>query len=210
MKNSKEIRVAERQIKEHDIELSKTSSELPAQSVDKQVMHLGERFQYFLKDSEMEQELEEVEVAQLRRHDVLKRKLIHLYISGVYNVRQMASIIGVRPNTIYKWLREKDVNEEIQKYQLEEDAVVTSALKALRLRAVDKQAELLDADNEMVQALTARDILDRTGHKAVEKKETSIHVTYEQKIAQLLGKPNEVPADYTVHGDSQEIETEGE
>jgi hypothetical protein len=56
----------------------------------------------------------------------------------------------------------------------------------------------------MVQAILIRDILDRTGHKAVEKKQVDVNVTYEERLKKLID------ADYTVDSDGDKINTEGE
>jgi hypothetical protein len=96
----------------------------------------------------------------------------------------------------------------ITDYQSEEDRVINASLKALRFKADEKQAELLDSQNDMVASQVAKDILDRTGHKAVEKKEVSHHFTFEQKLQQILNPDTQieekiVDAEYAINGDKE-------
>jgi hypothetical protein len=47
--------------------------------------------------------------------------------------------------------------------------------------------ELLDAENEMVQWQAARDILDRTGHKADNKTTVNVNVrTFEERLGDII------------------------
>jgi hypothetical protein len=139
------------------------------------------------------------------RYNLLKRKLVSLFVSGRYTLREMSRILFVSEKTLSLWLREEKVRDAISRYQLEEDAIIQASLRALRVRAITKAGELMDgAENEMVQAILIRDILDRTGHKAVEKKQVDVNVTYEERLKKLID------ADYTVDSDGDKINTEGE
>jgi transposase-like protein len=181
-------------------------------SREEQLEILPDSFKERLETFKSEFKTLELENIQLGKYEILKHKLIHLYLSGNYNVREMASILGMSESTIKNWLHRPEVKEVIEQYQLEEDMVVNATMKGLRLKAVDKQRELLNADNEMVQAVVARDILQMTGHKAPDKKTVDVNVTYEQKLTQLMKKLSnkEVKAEYAIDGESAKINTEGE
>lgn len=69
---------------------------------------------------------------------------------------------------------------------MKEDKIISAQLKALRSKALDKADELLDSKNDMVKAIIIRDILDRTGHKPVEKQEIKIEASYEERLKQLI------------------------
>jgi transposase-like protein len=134
--------------------------------------------------------------------------MVHLYLSGNYTIKQIASILDLSQDTIRRWLQTPDIKKAVEQYQLEEDAVVNASMRSLRIKAVETQKELLEADNEMVQAIVARDILQMTGHKAPEKKTVQVNVSYEQRIKELMNK--EVSADYVIDDANAEIRTEGE
>lgn len=117
---------------------------------------------------------------------VLKQKFITMYCSGLYTHKEIARILGVSPNTISHWLRHEEITTAIEAYQKEENLVVDTSLKAIRMKAVNKLSELLDASNEMVQLQATREILDRTGHMAVQKQEVNVNVSYEERLRNLV------------------------
>lgn len=123
-------------------------------------------------------------------------RIVQLFVTGQYTQKEIANIIGKHPNTVSKYLRHPDVVEMINRYQQEETMLVDQTIKGVRLKAAHKMAELLDADNEMVQWQSARDILDRTGHKADNKSTVNINVrSFEEKLGDLLD--NIEDADFT-------------
>jgi transposase-like protein len=167
----------------------------------------NEQFKMILADTQREMDVEEVQQPLIGHYAPLKRKLIYLYVSGGYTTNQMSRILGVAPQTVRNWLRLEDVKAAIEQYQMEEDAIVSSSLKALRMKAVKTTDELLDSDNDMVRAMVVRDVLDRTGHKAVEKKEVNVNLTYEQRLQMILNGDGESKdmnvenVDYSINGE---------
>jgi transposase-like protein len=131
---------------------------------------------------------------------ILKQKFIYLYCSGQYKHKEIARILGVHPGTIGSWLQIEEVRNAIEAYQREENIIVDSALKAIRIRAVNKLAELLDANNELVQMQATKEILDRTGHQAIQKQEINVNLSYEEKLKKLIVED----ADFTVVDDTEQ------
>lgn len=133
-----------------------------------------------------DEDLIDQEIEFQGKNALLKKRLVHLYCSGRYTQRQLSQIFCVSPNTIGKWLRQEDVKEAINIIQSEEDILATTMMKALRIKAIERQAELIDGDNPMVSAIMIRDLLDRTGHKPVEKKQVDVTMTYEERLQKLV------------------------
>lgn len=184
--------------------------------LEQQIELAEDKFKELIQREENELERIEVEVPQIGRYAALQHKLIHLYLSGNYSQKQIARILCVGEQTVGRWLREPQIREAIDKYQEEENLIVNSSLRALRMKAIEKANELMESENEMVASIMVRDVLDRTGHKAVEKKQVDINMTYEQRIQMLMQeeelKENVENVDYTIHGDEPKgkINTEGE
>lgn len=130
------------------------------------------------------------------------RRLINLYISGAYTISQIATTIGVAPNTVRAWLAKPEVKEAVNAYQLEETDLVTQGLKALRLKAMHKMSDLVDSNVDGIAWQAAKDILDRTGHKAVQKKEVDIEIkTFEQQLMEVMN--DAVDAEFEEIADSE-------
>lgn len=136
---------------------------------------------------------------------VLKQKFVYLYCSGQYKHREIARILNINPATITGWLKLEEIKSAIKAYQEEENIVVDTSLKAIRMKAVNKLSELLDAKNELVQMQATKEILDRTGHQAVQKQEVNITLTYEERLKNLITND----ADFTVVDDTPQNNTEG-
>ena len=99
----------------------------------------------------------------------------------------------------------EEVRNAIEAYQREENIIVDSALKAIRIKAVNKLAELLDANNELVQMQATKEILDRTGHQAIQKQEINVNLSYEEKLKKLIVED----ADFTVVDDTEQNKQQG-
>lgn len=68
------------------------------------------------------------------------------YISlAVTNLVQIAQLLGVSTSAIHKWLKLPEVKAIIEQYQADEHAAVTSALKSMTTKAVDKLNNLIDS-----------------------------------------------------------------
>jgi DNA-binding XRE family transcriptional regulator len=87
-----------------------------------------------------------------------QQKFVELMALGSMTQKQIAEQLGVTEHTICDWKKNDDVTVEID--SLIRKSIRSSAAKALRVHT-----ELLDAKNEMVRYLVAKDILDRAGYK---------------------------------------------
>lgn len=145
-----------------------------------------EYYKMFIKKAEKELAEHNKKVKLINEFDVLKQKFITMFCSGLYTKRQIADILKVQLKTINEWLCQEDVIQAIEDYQMKEDKIISAQLKALRSKALDKADELLDSKNDMVKAIIIRDILDRTGHKPVDKQEIKIEASYEERLKQLI------------------------
>lgn len=143
-------------------------------------------FNSMISNALREDKLQKKQLTLLSKKPILRQRLVHLWISGYYSTREIARILCVSSSSVLKWVRDPEVQEMIRQYQDEEKAVVDTSLRALRLKAVNTQSELLDSDNDVVKANVAKDILDRTGHKAEEKKQVNINVSYEERLKTLI------------------------
>jgi hypothetical protein len=115
-----------------------------------------------------------------------KTRMILLYITGQYNLTKIAQIIGVTDATIRAWLGQPAVQQVIQELQKREWQMIDAALKSLRFRAVDTMDRLMDSPMDAVRFQASKDILDRTGHKAVnEIKVDKTVTTIEQQLKEI-------------------------
>lgn len=129
-----------------------------------------------------------------------KQRLVHLFLTGKYTNKQLAEIFGVKPTTIRTWLDNEEVQAAITALQEAENKIVMQAINALRFKAIYKMNELLDADDEKVQYNAAKDILDRSGSKAEDKKHVVVeHKTFEEE---LFGDAVDID-DYVVYDDEE-------
>ena len=125
-----------------------------------------------------------------------QQRFVHLYLSGQYKLKEIAELLNMSQSGIRAWLKNPDVKAVIEEVQSEEDDIVRQGLKAIRLSALYKMKNLLDSPVDGIAYQAARDILDRTGHKAPTKQETKIDVavTFEQQLRealQAIDKPEE-------------------
>lgn len=137
---------------------------------------------------------------------VLKQKFVTMYCSGLYNHKEIAQILEVNRRTITVWLAQDDIKAAIEAYQKEENMVVDTSLKAIRMKAVNKLSELMDSTNDMVSIQATREVLDRTGHMAVHKQEINVNVTYEERLQKLIAED----VDFTVVNDEDQNNTQKE
>lgn len=99
-----------------------------------------------------------------------KLRFINLYLSGLYSKKQMAQLLGVNTNTLRKWELQPDVQDVITFLQEREFTVIDNRLKQMRNKALDVMGDLMEnAVMETVRFNAAKDVLDRTGHKATQQ-----------------------------------------
>ncbi len=116
-----------------------------------------------------------------------QQRFIHLYLTGRYKNAELAQLLGVHVNTIHNWLRKPEVKKIITDFQKDEHEVVESNLKALRGKAIETMAELMESPIDGIRYQASKDILDRTGHKSVQKMEVKKEVfTYEAQMRELI------------------------
>lgn len=180
-KIKQEIKKAEKKVKKE----LKPINDLVTANRETQIKEMKESLEEIIRLENLEEQINN-SIEFYGSHRGIKKRLVHLYCTGRYTLRQIAQMFNVSTQTISKWLKQEDVKQAIETYQNEEDIIATSMLKALRVRAIERQAELIDGDNPMVAAIMIRDLLDRTGHKPVEKKQVDVNMTYEEKLQQLV------------------------
>jgi DNA-binding MarR family transcriptional regulator len=174
----------ERTPKEYNREETRIISEI--MRVDEARKAKQKEFNSMIRASLREDKLSERQKIQITKRTILKQRFVHLYVSGCYTNREIARILCISPSTVTKLLRDEEIKEMIKAYQTDENETINAALKSLRLKAVETQSELLDSDNDMVRYNVAKDILDRTGHKAEEKKTVNINHTYEERLKEIV------------------------
>lgn len=160
-------------------------------SLEEQIEYAKDEFEQIIANEQKNIEIMEVQLPMIGKYAALQQKLTHLYLSGNYTQCQIAKILRVTPGTISRWLRLPQIKQAIEVYQQEEDAIINGSLKALRMKAINKASELMDDDNSMVASIMVRDVLDRTGHKATEKKEVNVNLTYEQRLQMIMNDSKE-------------------
>lgn len=139
-----------------------------------------------------EEELMELQESPYGNLSPKHQRFCHLYLSGRYTMNELAQLMNVAPNTIRMWLKKSEIMSAIEQYQVHEDEIIKQSLKALRLKAMHKMGSLIDSPVDGIAWQAAKDILDRTGHKAVHKTEMDVNIkTYEQQINEILKDLNE-------------------
>lgn len=132
------------------------------------------------------------------------QRFIHLYLTGQYTQSKLAQLLEVHPNTILKWLKREDVQQVIEEMQKATHNMVSTQLKALTLKAINKLNSLIDSPIDGVALQAVKDVLDRSGHKA--KQEIKIDktvTTIEEQIRKLADKTI-IDADYEIIEDEDE------
>lgn len=116
-----------------------------------------------------------------------QQRFVHLYLTGKYNQTELANILEMDLNTVRRWLRNDTIRAYIEEFQKEEHEHVENAIKNMRSKALEKLCDLMDSENDAVALQATKDVLDRTGHKAVQKVEKDIKITtIEQQLSQLI------------------------
>lgn len=144
-----------------------------------------------------------------------QQRFVHLYLTGRYKNAELATLLGVHTNTINNWLRKPNIKHIITEFQKDEHEVIESNLKSLRSKAIETMAELMESPIDGIRYQASRDILDRTGHKSVQKMEVKKEIyTYETQMKELVDEA--IPDDliielmkdeYEVNEDEQDKES---
>lgn len=116
-----------------------------------------------------------------------QQRFVQLYMTGHYQITELASLLDVHPNTCHNWLRKPEVKDAIATIQEQVHDQVQNELKALTLKATQKLTELMDSPIDGVALQAVKDVLDRAGHK--QKQEIKIDktvTTIEEKFKSLV------------------------
>lgn len=154
-------------------------------------------FARVLKNSKSLAKKLDKEYIKVSNKQIMKQRLAQLYVCGYYSIDQIASILFVSKNTVKRLLKDEEVLNMVLNYQDEEKTLIDTRIKSLRLKATDTMQELLDSDDDAIRIQVAKDILDRTGHKAKDEKDINVNISYEQQLNELInGVEFSVDADY--------------
>ena len=125
------------------------------------------------------------------QHDItsltqVQQRFIHLYLTGQYKNNQLAQLLDIHENTIYLWLKRDDVKSIIGEYQKSEHEQVENNLKSMRMKAMARMGDLMDSPIDGVALQACKDVLDRTGHKAIQQVKVEKTVkTFEMQLQDL-------------------------
>ena len=145
---------------------------------------------------------------KMYRLEPMQIRFVNLYLSGQYDVHQLAEIFKVHYNTIYKWLRSPRVKSAIKEMQEMQRKVVTANINSLTINAIHKMKDLLDDPDSRVQYQAAKDILDRGGHKAAQDINVNKTITYEEKLRNIMADMVDVEdAEVVEEDDEDDAET---
>lgn len=157
----------------------------------------------------LEVEMEEEQSKETNSLDVVSRlttkqqRFVYLYMTGQYTVAKLAQLLEVHPNTLFNWLRRKDVQEAIADIQETTHGLVANQLKALTMKATNRLSELMDSPVDGVALQAVKDILDRSGHKT--KSEIKIDKTvrtFEEKLQNVI--EDTIDAEYEMVDEEEE------
>ena len=77
---------------------------------------------------------------------------------GELTQKEIASRINITEKTICAWKKDKEFMSEL-------NSLVRISIQSLAAKAFRTHANLLNAKNEMIRYMVAKDILDRAGYK---------------------------------------------
>lgn len=95
-----------------------------------------------------------------------QNKAILLMVEGELTQKQIAKELNVSVQSIITWRKKSEFQEALVIAEREK-------LKGLSIKAIKTMENLLNAKSELVRYNAASDILDRTGHKPIEKQEVT-------------------------------------
>lgn len=129
----------------------------------------------------------------------LRQRFIHLYMTGQYSITGLAELLDLHPNTLYGWLKREDVKEIISDMEMATHDIVSTQMKSMTLKAMNRIRELMDSPIDGVALQAVKDVLDRSGHKPKQIKETNVNVrTFEEELDSLINE--------TIEGEWTDIE----
>lgn len=111
-----------------------------------------------------------------------QQKCLELLITGMYKDSEVAEMCGISRKTLWDWKR----NDE--EFKTEYERLVDNNIKYAAAKAFKKQTELLEAKDEKVAHLAAKDLLDRAGFKQKDKLELSGLEDEKSKLDNILSQ----------------------
>lgn len=133
-----------------------------------------------------------------------QHKAITLWLTGRYKITEVADMTGFHYMTIRNWLVfDEDIKKYVELYQQEEMALIKNKLQSATSNALDRMIQLCDSDCDGIAIQAARDILDRSGLKPVQKVQKEVTHTYEEKIKNIM---DGIDIDYEVVDDEDTLE----
>ena len=101
---------AKKYVREKLIEIENTSLSVEEHKED-------ETFLKIIEDAKDEIEQIEEEKKAINKYDIIKQKLVTLFVSGLYTNTEMARILCVNPATVRHRLKDEEVLNMIQLYR---------------------------------------------------------------------------------------------
>lgn len=121
--------------------------------------------------------------------DPKQQRFIHTYLTGQYKMIEIAELLGVTAPTLSSWMKKPEISGIIKDFQKVEHEIVSTSLKALQLKAVNKMSELIDSPIDGIAYQASKDILDRGGHKPQQQiKVDKTVVTFEKRLNDLIAE----------------------
>lgn len=115
------------------------------------------------------------------------QRFIQLYMTGNHTIVELANLLKVHPNTVHLWMRKDNVKEALAEAQGAVHGQVSTQLKSLTLKAVNKLHSLIDSPIDAIALQAVKDVLDRGGHKPKQEiKVDKTITTMEQQMKQLM------------------------
>jgi ribosomal protein S28E/S33 len=93
------------------------------------------------------------------------------------------------------WLSSPELKEAIDKYQEMERSLIEAQMNGLRLLAMDTLQQIMaHGFDDKARVAAVKEVLDRTGHTATEKKQIDVNISYEQNLNRLKQEAIVIPA----------------
>lgn len=107
-------------------------------------------------------------------------KAIELMVEG-YSISKIATLCKVSRPTIYKWKRDAEFKQELDKAIVEVKRESELRLIGLARKAVDELEKLLNAESESVRLQAVKEILDRVKIGEVNGDNSQAEISEEEK-----------------------------
>lgn len=99
-----------------------------------------------------------------------QRACLNLMVTGEFTNKEIASEIKVSEQTLCNWKK----NDE---FMAEFDNLMRKAINQASAKAFKTMTELLNSNSETIRLQASKDLLDRSGFKAIDKMEVETDAT---------------------------------